>query len=330
MSDVRISLACGRYDRTLALRDGRVKIDGIDLTYLPMGPAEIFWRQLQHEEFDASEMSLSAYIMEVSEDSPRFVGIPVFPSRVFRRAYVAVNVDAGIERGEDLKGKRIGVPEYHMTAALFIRGFLSDDHGVKAGDVEWIQAGQVTPGRKERVELKLPPEISVTHEPRRTLEEMLVSGEVDAVLGAYTPQCILDGHPKVRRLYDDPISLEKEAFRRTGIFPIMHMIAVRREVYEGNPWIATSLKRAFEDAKQVAYEDISDHGASSSILPFFQWEHERTIKELGEDFWPYGVEANRPTLEAAVRYSYEQGLSRRPVEVEELFPPALLREHTGD
>jgi 4,5-dihydroxyphthalate decarboxylase len=330
MSDLRISLACGRYDRTLALRDGRVKVEGIDLNYLPMGPAEIFWRQLQHEEFDASEMSLSAFIMEKSEGKDRFVGIPVFPSRVFRRAYVFVNVDAGIEKGEDLKGKRIGIPEYHMTAGLFIRGFLSDDHGIKASDVEWIQGGQETPGRQERVELKLPPEIKVTHEPNRTIDEMLVAGDVDAVVGAYTTQSMLAGHPKVRRLYDDPIAVEKEAFKRTGIFPIRHLIAVRREVYENNRWIASSLKRAFEQAKDVAYGDIRDHGASSSILPFFQWEQEQTVKEFGDDFWPYGLEANRPTLEAAVRYSYDQGLSQRPVEVEELFPPALLREHKGD
>jgi 4,5-dihydroxyphthalate decarboxylase len=275
-------------------------------------------------------MSLSAYIKEISEDRQRFIGIPIFPSRVFRRAYVYVNVDSGIEKPEDLKGKRVGVPEYHMTAALFIRGFLSDDHGVAAGDIEWIQGGQFTPGRKERVELHLPPEIKVTHEPNRTIDEMLLSGDVDAVLGAYTPQSIIDQDPRVKRLYDDPIGLEKEAFERTGIFPIMHLIAFRKEVYEKDPWLATSLRKAFEEAKAVAYGDVADHGASSSMLPFFQWEMEHTVKEMGEDFWPYGVEANLPTLEAAVRYSYEQGLSQRPVSVDELFPPSLMRTHAGD
>lgn len=330
MSDLKLAIACGRYDRTVALRDGRIKPDGIDLNYLPMGPAEIFWRQIKHEEFDASEMSLSAYIMEVSEGRDRFVGIPVFPSRVFRRAYVFVNADAGIEDPADLKGKRVGVPEYHMTAALFIRGFLSDDHGVAAGDVEWIQGGQTVPGRQERVELKLPPSITVTHEPDRTIDEMLVSGDLDAVVSAYTTQSVAQGDPRVRRLFADPVARELEAFRRTGIFPIMHLIAIRREVYEANRWIATSLQKAFEEAKQVAYADIADHGASSSILPFFQLERERTIAEFGTDFWPYGVEANRATLEAAVRYSHEQGLSPRRVEVEELFPPSLLGMHGGD
>lgn len=327
MTDLRLSLACGGYDRTAPLRDGRVNPAGIDLTYVTLGPAEIFWRQLKHEEFDASEMSLSAYMMELSEDRRRFVGLPVFPSRVFRRAYIFVNVESGIERPEDLTGKRVAVPEYHMTAALFIRGFLSDDYGVRAEDVEWIQGGQTAPGRKERVELRLPPAIRVRHEPDRTIEELLVTGEVDALLGAYTPQSIIDGDPRVRRLFDDPVGLDKAAYARTGIFPIMHLIVLRRDVYERQPWIATSLKNAFEEAKQVTYGDLVDHGASSSMLPFFQWEMEQTIKEFGADFWPYGLEANRTTLEAALRYSYEQGLSARKVAIEELFPPALLESH---
>jgi 4,5-dihydroxyphthalate decarboxylase len=327
IQNLQIALACGAYDRTAPLRDGRVKPEGIDLAYLALGPAEIFWRQLKHQEFHASEMSLSAYIMDVAGGEPRFVGIPVFPSRVFRRAYVFVNAESGIERPEDLKGKRVAVPEYHMTAALFIRGFLSDDHGVRAEDVEWIQGGQTAPGRRERVELNLPEGIKLAHEPHRTIEELLLTGEVDALLGAYTPQSIRDGDSRVRRLYPDPVGRDKAAWKATGIFPIMHLVALRRDVYEHHPWVATSLRDAFVEAKRLALEELADHGASASMLPFFQWEMEQTVREHGEDFWPYGLESNRATLEAAVRYSYEQGLSARKVAVEELFPAALQESH---
>lgn len=327
MSDLRVSLACGAYDRTLPLRDGRVKPKGIDLTYMSVGPAEIFWRQMKFEEFDACEMALSSYIIELSRGIDRFVALPIFPSRVFRRSYIFVRSDAGIERPEDLKGRRVGIPEFHMTAALFIRGFLSDDYGVTAEDIDWVQGGQTKPGRKERIELNLPPSIKIRHEPHRTIEELLLAGEIDAILGAYTPQCFVDGDPRIRRLFDDPAALDREAWKRTGIFPIMHMIAIRREFHERYPWVAVNLRDAFEEARRITLEDLSDHGASSSMYPFFQWEMERTIREFGQDFWPYGVEPNRPTLEAALRYAYEQKLAARLVDIDELFPPALLQGH---
>jgi 4,5-dihydroxyphthalate decarboxylase len=246
---------------------------------------------------------------------------------VFRRAYVYLHAGSGIQRPEDLAGKSVGVPEYHMTAALFIRGFLADDHGVKAEQIEWVQGGQEVPGRLERIELDLPSSIRLRHEPDRSLDEMLVDGSIDALVTASPPPSWLAGNPAVIRLFDDPRAAELDAYRRTGIFPIMHLVTVRRDVVERWPWVPGNLVTAFAEARDLAYEESRDHGASSNILPFYPIEHERTVREFGEDYWPYGVDANRATLEAAVRYSYEQGLSRRLCDIEDLFIPALLEEH---
>ncbi len=327
MTALPLSFACAPYDRTRALRDGRVSVRGIDLNTMDVGPVELFWRQLRHLEFEVSEMSLSAHIMATANGTSPFVGLPVFTSRVFRRAYVFLHAGSGIERPEDLVGKTVGVPEYHMTAALFIRGFLSDDHGVGADQVEWVQGGQEVAGRLERVELDLPAAISLRHEPDRSLDEMLVEGSIDALVTASPPPSWLAGNPAVTRLFDSPREVELEAFRRTGIFPIMHMITVRRDVVERFPWVPGNLVTALTEARDVAYREARDHGASYNILPFYQLEHEQTVREFGEDYWPYGVEANRPTLQAAVRYSHEQGLAQRLCDIDELFTPALLEEH---
>lgn len=327
MTALHLSFACGPYDRTRGLRDGRVPVRGIDLNAMEVGPVELFWRQLRHLEFEVAEMSLSAHIMATANGTSPFVGLPVFPSRVFRRAYVFLHAGAGITRPEDLAGRRIGVPEYHMTAALFVRGFLADDHGVSADQIEWVQGGQEVPGRLERIELDLPPSIPLRHEPDRSLDEMLVDGSIDALVTASPPPSWLAGNPAVTRLFPDPRTAEVSAYQRTGIFPIMHLVTVRRNVVERHPWVPGNLVTAFAEARDLAYQEARDHGASSNVLPFYQLEHERTVREFGEDYWPYGVEANRATLEAAVRYSHEQGLAQRVCAIEELFTPALLEEH---
>ncbi|MBO9520880.1 MAG: hypothetical protein J7518_05025 [Nocardioidaceae bacterium] len=327
MTALPLSFACGPYDRTRGLRDGRVAVRGIDLNAMEVGPVELFWRQLRHLQFEVAEMSLSAHIMATANGGSPFVGLPVFPSRVFRRAYVYLHAGAGIDQPEDLAGRTIGVPEYHMTAALFIRGFLSDDHGVTADQVSWVQGGQEVPGRKERIDLDLPDSISLRHEPDRSLDDMLVDGSIDALVTASPPPSWLAGNPAVTRLYPHPRAAEVEAFGRTGIFPIMHLVTVRRDVVERHPWVPGNLVTAFAEARDLAYHEARDHGASSSILPFFPLEHEQTVRDFGEEYWPYGVEANRATLEAAVRYSHEQGLAQRVCGVEELFDASLLEEH---
>jgi len=222
MSKLHLTLACGDYDRTKTLQDGSLSPDGISLNYLPMQAEEIFWRMGHHQEFHASEMSLANYITMTSRSESPFTAIPVFPSRYFRHSCVFINTDRGLDKPEDLRGKRVGVPEYSITAAVWIRGFLSDDHGIKASDVAWFTGGQEVPGRKERIELRLPPEIKVQPIPQdRTLNDMLDKGEIDALVTARIPSCYAAGAPHVRRLFPDFKTVEIDYYRRTKIFPIM-------------------------------------------------------------------------------------------------------------
>lgn len=321
---LEITVACGDYDRTAPLANGEVPVEGVRLRWLRTPPAQTFWRMIRHGDFDVSEMSLSAHIMGLASGDWPFVGIPVFPSRVFRHSYIYVHERSGIERPEDLKGRRVGVPEYHMTAALFIRGLLSDEYGVRAGDVRWVQGGQHQAGRKERMELSLPDSIDLTIEEGRTIDEMLLEGDLDAVTTAYVPDSYASGAPGVRRLFERPREVELDYFKRTGIFPIMHLVAIKRDLYERNPWLAKNLTDAFVEAKRLCMESLSGQGASPSCLPFFQYDYEDTVESFGQDFWPYGLEANRAVLEAAARYSEEQGLSSRRVSPEELFAPNSL------
>lgn len=324
MPNISLSLACGPYERTAALLDGRVRPQGIDLTCLALPPYEMFWRQIQHREFDVSELSLSAHILATSRGERELLGIPVFPSRVFRHSYVFVRADAGIGCPGDLAGKRVGVPEYHMTAALFIRGMLSDEYGVDPRSIYWVQAGLDRPGRKERVSLDLPENLTLERNERETLVDLLFEGAIDAVAIPSVPPRLLEAPDIVRRLFPDARAVERSYFERTGIFPIMHLVVITAEVYERAPWVAQEIYKAFTAAKEIALRESVSRGAIVSSLPWFETELEETRHLMGDDFWPYGVEPNRATLEAAVRYSAEQGLSRRPVSVEELFVPNCL------
>ena len=324
MVPLKLTLGCGLYDRTIPLADGGVVAEGLDLDFTPLRPNELFRRMLHDEEFDAAEMSLSAFILGLSRGDRRFVGIPVFPSRVMRHSYVFVNRSAGIAVPQDLRGKRVGVPEYHMTAALFIRGFLSDDYGVLPAEMTWYQGGQQRPGRQERVELRLPGDLSLEVVEDRALDDMLEAGEIDALVTARVPSSFLRRSAQVGRLFPDPKRVEIAWVRRTGIFPIMHLVVIRREVYERHPEVAPSLFDAFQQAKDVIAETFDGRGAAHSILPMFQLHLEEMNSVFGPDLCPYGVETNRATLDAALRYSHEQGLSERIVGLEELFAPNSL------
>lgn len=320
MGPLRLALACGEYDRMRAIWSGRISPEGISLTYLSLPPGEIFWRMLKYEEFDVSEMSLSAYILGLSRGDQRFVAIPVFPSRIFRHSFIFVNSHAGIREPEQLKGRRIGVPEYHMTAALFIRGLLSDEYGVHPTDLQWYQGGLERPGRIERLELTLPPSLRLQQVGDRTIDEMLIAGDLDAIATASIPPSFRKGSPEVRRLFPNAKDVERESYKRTGIFPIMHVIVIKREIFDQHPWVAQSLMKAFQEAKAEFYARLSGTvAATATILPFSNHNVEETTSLFGADFWPYGVEANKATLEAALRYSHEQGLSARKVSLEELF-----------
>ncbi len=327
MEKLHVTVACGDYDRTKALQDGSVQAEGIRLNYIPLQAEEIFWRMGGHREFDASEMSLSNQITMVSRGNAPFVAIPVFPSRFFRHSCVFINADSGIQKPQDLQGKKVGAPEYSITAAVWIRGMLKDDYGVATHDMEWFSGGQEEPGRRERVALKLPPEIKLSPiAADKTLNGMLESGEIHALISARAPSCFVKGSPKVRRLFPNYKEVEVDYYKRTKIFPIMHVLVIRKEVYEQHPWVARSLYKAFCEAKQRAIQAMHVSNTLACTLPWLFAEIEQLKQIFGSDWWPYGIEPNRHTLETLIRYMGEQGLIDRPVKVEEVFAPNVVGE----
>lgn len=320
-----ITLACWDYDRMLALSDGRVRPEGIDLTYLPQMMPEPAFRMLRHGEFEAAEMSLSWYTRTVSLPERPFIAIPVFPSRMFRHSCIFVNVDAGIERPEDLRGKRIGCPEYQMTAAVWLKGILADRHDVPVDSVEYFIGGLEEPGRTE-TPMDLPPSISVTPiGPGKTLSAMLADGEIDALYTAHSPSSFEDGSGRVRRLFADSVSVEREYFAETGIFPIMHVVVIRQDIYEAHRWVAQSLRKAFEDAKAIARSDLHQTTALKYMLPWMVQAAEEAEELWGGDPFAYGLDdRNRFTLDTFLRYSFEQGLSPELLTADRLFAPETL------
>ena len=325
MGKLRLSLACSNYDRTRALFDGRVRVEGTDLNCLCLPIEEIFFRMLRHHEFDVSEMSLSSYVVSLFAEHPRFIAIPVFLSRCFRHSCIFLSRDSGIREPKDLIGKRVGVPEYQMTAGVWIRGTLSDEYGVPVSSVTYFRGGEEEPGRPEKLRLNLPPEIRLESiAGNKTLSAMLAAGEIDALYTARMPSTFGNGSGKVRRLFVHYQKVERDYYVKTKIFPIMHTVAIRREVYDKNPWIAQSFVKAFQQAQQSAYRNLYDSGALSTMLPWLTQHVEETRGLMGEDFWPYGLEKNEHTLETFLRYSFEQGLSKRPLRVEDLFARETL------
>src|SRR3954470_5563723 len=322
---LRLSLACWDYDRTRALADGRVRPDGIDLVYLNQPVEETFFRMMRFAEFDASEMSLSSYVASLSQAEPRFIAIPAFPSRYFRHSCIFISAKSGIRRPEELKGKRIGVPEYQMTAPVWIRGILSDDYGVKVTDVEHLSGGEEEPGRDEKLKLNLPGEIKLRPiGPAQTLSAMLASGELDALVTARAPSTFKTKPDAVKRLFPDYVEKEKAYYKKTRIFPIMHTVVIRRDVYAKNPWVAQSLYKAFSAAKAKAHEAYDQTAALPVMLPWTVAHLEDTKREMGEDWGPYGLEPNRHVLDTFLRYHHEQGLSKKRFAPEELFARETL------
>ncbi len=325
MPNLPLTLACWSYDRTRALFDGRVRPDGIDLTCLDLPVEETFFRMLRHQEFEVAEMSLSSYVVSLFADEPPFVAIPIFPSRFFRHSCIYVNAAAGIRRPEDLIGRRIGTPEYQMTAPVWIRGILADAYGVPVDSVSYLTGGLEEPGRSEKLALDLPPRIRVEPiGPDRTLSSMLATGEIDALYTARAPSSFQAGDGRVRRLFEDFPLVEREYFRRTHVFPIMHTVVIRRDVYRAHRWIAASLAKAFAAAQRLAYDDLAQTAALKTMLPWLPAHLDEVRREMGEDFWPYGRPRNETALATFLRYSHEQGLSRRQLSPDELFAPETL------
>ena len=322
---LRLSLACWNYDRTRALMDGRVQVDGVDLTYLTLPVEETFFRMLRHHEFDASEMSLSSYVLSLSSPSPPFIAIPVFPSRFFRHSCIYVTSKSGIREPKELIGKRIGTPEYQMTAGVWIRGILSDEYNVPAQSAFYFTGGEEEPGRDEKIALSLPPEFKVQPiSANKTLSRMLENGELDAFQTARAPSVFTSGSGKVRRLFENYPEVEREYYHQTKIFPIMHTVVIRRDVYAKYPWVAQSLYKAFVLAQREVYRELHETAALHYMLPWLLPHVAETEKLMGADFWPYGLERNLQTLTTFLRYSREQGLSKRDLAPRDLFAPESL------
>lgn len=325
MQTLRLTLACWNYDRTRALAEGRIKPEGIDLTCLSLPVEETFFRMLRHREFDAAEMSLSSYVLSLSQADPMFVAIPVFVSRMFRHSSIYVNAASGIREPKDLIGKRVGTPEFQMTAGVWIRGILADDYAVPVTGVNYATGGQEEPGRPEKLALHLPPDLHVEPiGPQQRLSAMLERGEIDALYSARTPSTFRSAGGAVRRLFGDYVAVEREYFRRTRIFPIMHTVVIRRNVYDRDRWIAQSLYKAFCAAHRETYADLAETAAFKTMLPWLTAHVEDARREMGDDFWPYGVESNRNTLATFLRYSHEQGLASRRLQPEDLFAAETL------
>ena len=320
-----LSFACWNYDRTRALMDGTVQVEGIDLNCLSLPVEETFFRMARHREFDLAEMSLSSYCVSMHRPERPFVALPIYPSRFFRHACIFINTASGIKEPKDLIGKRIASPEYQMTAPVWIRGILAEHYGVPVDAQPYLFGGEEEIGRVEKLKLALPPNIRVSPiGPTQTLSKMLYEGELDALYTARTPSSFLRGDGKVRRLFENYVEVERAYFRQTGIFPIMHVVVMRREVYEANRWIAQSLTKAFVAAQRLAYQDLQETAALKTMLPWLSAHVEDARREFGEDWWSYGLEKNLKVLETFTRYHREQGLSPRKLDPAELFAPESL------
>lgn len=323
MPQLELSIATGDYDRVRAIKDGRVRVEGCTVRYLTPALEELFIRALIGAEFDACEVSLSSYLIALSRGTTPYRALPLFLSRVFRHSSIYIRTDRGIATPEDLRGKRVGVPEYQMTAALWARGLLEDEYGVKPSDIVWRNGGLEQAGRTEKLALELPPDVKLTPlGPGETLSAMLAEGKLDALVSPRTPSCFGKA-PNVARLFSDYRAAERAYYKKTGLFPIMHVLAVRAELLKQHPWLASSLFTAFRQAKDIAIRDLEEIGAYNVTVPWLASELADIRAVLGDDYWPYGLAKNRRSLEAALRYSHAQGLSARPLTIEEAFVPDL-------
>ena len=327
--NLKLSIATGDYDRTRPIIDGRVAIDGVDPTCMALSPEEMFFRAFRQQAFDVSELSISSYCVSVANGDPHYIAVPVFLSRAFRHTSIYIRTDRGIATPKDLIGKRIGVAEYQLSANVWVRGLLLQEYGVKASDIHWVRGGMDTAGRPEKIKLSLPPDVKIEQAPDgATLNQMLVDGEIDGFIGPRWPRCYDEGHPNVGRLFPDSISVASEYFARTRIFPIMHVLGVRRALAEAHPWLPGALMKAFSTAKDLAEEALNDTSAAKVTMPFVE-DTLKTAKDLmGENFWSYGVANNRVVLEAFCDMHFGQGLSPRKLEVGELFHPSSYEAYS--
>jgi len=323
MAKLRVSVAIGDYDRNRPLLDEEVAIDGVDPVFLVLEPEEIFFRAFRGAEFDICELSLSSTAVRTARGDCPYVGVPAFLSRAFRHTSIFIRTDRGIRAPRDLAGRRVGVPEYQLTACVWARAILEDDYGIRPEDIVWVRGGIEQPGRAEKVDLDLPPALRLENAPEgRSLNALLEDGDIDAFIGPRAPSCFGKNGAPVDWLFPDPAAAATDYFRRTKIFPIMHLVGIRRELAEHHPWLPATVLKAFERSKTLALARLDDVSATKVTMPFVE-EQLRAIRRLmGHDFWPYGLAANRKVLEIFLDHHHRQGLSRRRVAVEEMFHPS--------
>ena len=319
MAKLTLTFAIGDYDRTSALKTGAVTPDGVELNILTLGPEEIFYRMGRFREFDACEFSLSTYTIRRGRGEP-LIAIPVFPSKMFRHSAIFVRDAAGIREPKDLRGKRVGVPKYHMTAAVWIRGILEDEYGVAPKEMLWFEGGE---GAKvKEVDVTLPPEIRMEHVPDgRNLGDMVAAGELDAFIGARRPAAFGRG---VSRLFPDFRKAERAYYQKTSIFPIMHTVVLKEDLVQQYPWLPRNLYTAFVAAKQHAYRRLNDTAALLTSLPWQVAEAEESRALMGDDPFAYGIAANRKVVETLAGYTFRQGLAPRRLTIEDMFVPSML------
>lgn len=318
MSKLNLSVAIGDYDRNRPLIDGAVRIDGVDPTFMTLSPEEIFFRAFRSEDFDICECSLSSFTVKTAAGNCPYVGVPAFVSRMFRHTSMYVRTDR-IKKPEDLKGRKVGVPEYQLTAIVWARAILEDDYGVKPKDIHWIRGGIEHAGRPEKINIKLPDGVRLDAAPEnKTISQLLVDGEIDGFIAPRPPAI---QSKNIGWLFSDPVAAAKDYFKRTGIFPIMHLIGVRKSLAEKHPWLPGAVLKAFEQSKATAMAALADTSATKVTMPFVEERIAEARDLMGEDYWPYGLEPNRKTLETFLRHHHAQGLSSRLVTPDELFHP---------
>ncbi len=321
MRKLPLSIAVGNYDRIRPLVDAEVGIDAVDPLFMLLEPEEIFFRAFRHGDFDVCELSLSSFAMRTARGDCPYVGLPVFPSRAFRHTAIYVRRDR-IGTPADLRGRRVGVPEYQLTANVWARGLLEDEHGVRPEDIVWVRGGLEQPGRVEKIAFDPPPGLRLETAPAgATLAAMLAAGAIDAIIAPRAPACF-GRDPNVGWLYPDPTAAASVYFRRTGIFPIMHLLGLRRELAERHAWLPMALVKAFTAAKDLAMARLADPAACKVSLPFVEERLAEARALMGEDYWSYGLAANRATLATFLRRHHREGLSARELAPEDLFHPA--------
>jgi 4,5-dihydroxyphthalate decarboxylase len=325
MSKLKLSIAVGNYDRMRPLIDGDVQIDGVDPVFMLQDPEEIFFRAFRHADYDICELSLSSYSVKTANGTSSYIAVPVFPSRAFRHSSIYVRTDRGIDKPEDLKGKRIGVPEYQLTANVWVRLFLEEEYGVTASDICWVRGGYEDPTRVEKIALKLPEGVVLANAPEgQTISNMLAAGEIDAVIGPRAPSCFERGHPQVKYLFDDPQKAATEWYERRKLFPVMHTLGIRKTLAEQHPWLPGAVVKAFEHAKSIALARLSDTSATKVTLPFIEDQLRAARRVMGHDFWSYGFAENEYVIDRFLDQHFAEGLSSRRLRPAELFHPASL------